>query len=175
MFEFRSLEQQNPNIVRTDYTTDTHGFTCGMPLAWRRMCQSEVELNTTSTKGLIDMRQMSESEEDRVDPSRSSRSVNAVPILGGLFAMRLPLAVLSSHAHRTRPSMLHALMSLIRASRQPNSRTFTVHFNHLRSCFSSVCATRQYLTASRNGHNRRFIALRVMLVQLLSRLGRARK
>jgi hypothetical protein len=36
----------------------------------------EVELNTTCTKGLIDMRQMSESEEDRVDllalPDRST-------------------------------------------------------------------------------------------------------
>ena len=42
MFEFRSLEQQNPNIVRTDYATDTHEFTCGMPLAWRRMCQSKL-------------------------------------------------------------------------------------------------------------------------------------
>ena len=40
----------------------------------------EVESNTTCTKGLIDMRQMSESEENRVDSSRSSRSVNVVPI-----------------------------------------------------------------------------------------------
>jgi hypothetical protein len=47
----------------TNCTTDTHGFTCGTLSAWTDV-PIEVELNT---KGLIDMRQMSEGEADHVD------------------------------------------------------------------------------------------------------------